>query len=251
MAKDIDRRYSTFHSFALGRNGSSIRHRIHAMARHYASSYMAKIDPNWHSIEIYFNDPYSACSNLIQGSTTSEDECLVELDYRPSKFVLVGPQVGNANITEQVFQAIPEPLVMLIRALDVIRAQDFHELRNPKHAIELIDGKTIIEFEGDVIGVVRNINGEKFDVEYIGPTVAIGQVVHYTVSKLHQEIGANSHAYGTAVDVDYLPHLPRKGKSQNTAEEINAFVRENANEDWLRLRQFGELGDGQMAAAGH
>lgn len=218
-------RYRAFEYFACDTNGNSLRRRIHAMARHYVSSHVAKLDPNWHSVEISFDDMHRPSSELIERPLTDKDACRVEFDYRPSEFVLVGPKVGHVNLMEQAFQMIPEPLFMLMRACDVMKAW-FHTLYNPKHVIELVDGKTVIDFENCEHGVVRNVNGEKFDVEYFGctPSGEKQLVEHYTLKRLLREMQMDEMRC-QAVGVDYFPFLPFEGMSRNTVEEYNEYTR--------------------------
>jgi len=222
-------RFSAFDDFACSRNGNSLNRRIHAMARHYASSHVAKIDPNWHSIEIHFSNPHGPSSELYKRPLTDKDACHVEFDYRPSEFVLVGPAVGHVNLMERIFQVIPESLFILMRTFDVMKTW-FHTLYNPKHVIELIDGKTIIVFENCEQGVVRNVNGNEFDIEYLGMTPSAEKrrvVKHYTRERLLQEmtressLGPLDKHFGEPVGVDYFPFLPLEGMTRNTVDEYN------------------------------
>ncbi len=208
-----------FERFAYGLNGSSFIQRLHAMARHYISGHVAKIDPNWHRVEIEFE---GKCRRLEERSQTELEACRVEFCYRPSSVVLVGPKVGHVLLIDRIFEMIPGPLLALVRMSDVIRHTQ-HTLYNPKHNIELIDGKTIIGFEICTDGVVRNVRGDEFDVEGMGCGGAgdfcPGDFMHYTRSRLLEELKSKEE-HGQACDIDYLPYLPYDGRTFNTAEEV-------------------------------
>lgn len=222
MAYDYTRSQS-FEVFACLNDGNSLRRRIHAMARHYVSSHAAKIDANWHSVEIRFDSLYVANRERLELPIADKNACRVEFDYRPSSVTLIGPKVGHVSLTEEIFRMIPEPLVALMRMCDVLRPWN-HTLCNPKHVIELIEGKTLVHFENCVGGVVRNVRGDSFDVEGLVHDDLGEDQRHYTRERLLEEFkddGLNCQA----VDVDYLPFLPQDGMPLNTVEDVREHAR--------------------------
>ncbi len=189
------------------------------MARHYISGPAAKMDPNWLSVEICFDKPENG---FIGRQIADKDACHAEIDYRPSRVILVGPKVGHVLLTEEIFGMIPEPLLILMRTCHMLGATRF-ALDNPKHEIELIDGKTVIQFENCLSGVVRNVNGDEFDVEHFesdfGSSPCDGEIVHYTRKQLLEEMKMDGYNC-QAVDFRYLPYLSEDGKPMNTVEDV-------------------------------
>lgn len=215
-------RFSSFSSFGCSNDGEAFRRRIHAMARHHVSGHAAKIDPNWHSVDICFDHHERVDHDDADASLT--DACRVEFGYRPTSVTLVGPKVGEVSLTNEIFRIIPEPLVMLMRTCDVL--QDWHHtLSNPRHVIELVDGKTVIRFENCVSGVVRNVRGDSFDVESLGLEDRLDEdQKHYTRERLLREFKIDAYR-GEAVDVSYFPFLPKEGMTLNTVEEYREMCR--------------------------
>lgn len=221
MSLDLDR-FRAFEDFACSRNGNSLRRRVHAMARHYASSHAAKLDPNWHSIAVRFNEYYIQ-QQLTHRSVTDKDACRVVFDYRPSRFVLECPKLGHVDLTEEAFQVIPESLFILMRVHDLFKEWP-HTLYNPKHEVELIEGRTLVHFENCMTGVVRNVSGEEFDVEFFTgnfgcPSSCDGEIEHYTLERLKQEFEIDGMCC-QAVDVGYLPFVTSDGRKLETADDV-------------------------------
>lgn len=203
------------------------------MACHHISGHVAKLDPNWHSVSIRFNDLHSPQRKLVERPLTDKDACLAEFDYRPAQVILVGPKVGHVLLTEEIFWMIPEPLLALMRMCDVFKPWT-HSLKNKGHVIELIEGRTIIQFENCVSGVVRNVRGDEFDVEHfesnLGPSPCDGKVEHYTRARLVEELKMDD-CRCQAVDVRYLPYLPHNGRPMDTVEAVREANRV-AREEW-------------------
>lgn len=218
MSKDYSRSWS-FNTFFCSKEGHSLVRKIHAMARGLVTEKLAKIDSNWHSLRVEF-DGYVK-NDALDKPVTDEGACNVEFDYRPKLVLLVGPNVGNVDLTEEAFDLLPEPLLVLMRTCDVLKHW-FHTLYNPKHVIELIDGKTIINFENCTSGVVRNVrNNDAFDVESLPGEITLVErdQVHFTRASLLAGFEAEGHC-GQPVDVNYFPLLPQHGIAINNVDDL-------------------------------
>lgn len=216
-------RFSSFENFAFSREGNALRRYVNTIARRAMGSSLAELDPNWHSVSFQFDDAHDPQRKLFERSLTDKDACRVEFDYRPSRVILVGPKVGNMLLTcEQVFGMVPEPLVALMRMGAVLRLC-FRKLHNPRHVIELIDGRTVIEFENCTSGVVRNVRpseGDAFDVEGIDQIeLDERDQVHFTRASLMEGFKVEG-LLGQPVDVDYFPLLAADGTPINSVEEL-------------------------------
>ncbi len=214
------------------------------MACHSIGGHVAKLDPNWHEVSIQFSGLHDPQRKLVERPLTDKDACLVEFDYRPAQVILVGPKVGHMLLTEEIFGMIPEPLLALMRMCDVFKPWT-HSLKNKAHVIELIEGRTVIQFENCVSGVVRNVRGDEFDVEHFesnfGPSPCDGKIEHYTRARLLEELEMDD-CRCQAVDVRYLPYLPHDGRLMDTVEavrEANRIAREawEAREPARRARR--------------
>jgi len=200
-----------FSRFAFSRDGLSLNRRIHAIARHHAGLHASSIDPNWHSVNIQFD--YADAQGFLDLNTSAKDECRLTFDYRPTLVELVGPKVGHVDLTASAFKVIPEPICMLMRTCGEIGGRysmlAVHTLHNPEHAIELIDGKTVIVFENCAAGIVRNVRGDIFDIEDLRGLIPLHETqMHYTRQTLMRDLKVDGMC-GQACDVDYRPFLPR------------------------------------------
>lgn len=216
-------RWAVFEGFADSDEGRALSRRIDAMVMRHFRPHASKLDPNWQCLKIRFADFVDLQRRLPLEDT---DACKVEFDYRPKWAILIGPKVGNMPLTTEVFGMVPEPLLALMRMSDALHRKPVsHLLWNPKHNIELIDGKTVVRFENCVQGVVRNVRGDEFDVEIFdgsfGSPPTDGEVEHYTRERLMAEIDMEVFQC-QAVGIDYLPYTSENGTRLETAEEVRA-----------------------------
>lgn len=221
-------RWVSFEAFVCGREGSALYHRIHAMARHHLNRHAVKIDPNWRRAEIIFDqNQYYPGEKMSKLPLTDIGACRAELDYRPTSVLMSGPKSGNVELSAEIFGMIPESLIAFMRLFDIFKPWP-HVLYNPRHQIELIDGKTVIEFENGEEGVVRNVRGDEFDVEIFdsvfGTPPNDGAVMHYTRDQLMAEMAMDAFEC-QAVGVDYLPYVGTNGVRLETAEDVRAARR--------------------------
>lgn len=229
-----------FYNFAYSKDGASLNRKIHAMARGYATKRLVEIEPNWHSLTVRFDDSIS--TEVLRKPVTEEGACRIEFDYRPTSVVLVGPNVGNVDLTKEIFTFIPEPLFVLMRMCNVTEG-GYHVLYNPKHVIELLDGKTIIKFENCTSGVVRNVKNDEFDVEDFDER----DQVHFTRASLMEGFKVQD-CRGQPVDVDYFPLLREDGTQIATVEDLFEDQR-RANEAWKADRPRREAEEAVRRAA--
>ncbi|MDD2786168.1 MAG: hypothetical protein PHS79_04755 [Patescibacteria group bacterium] len=223
-----DSRYLSFHHFDCSKNGWALSRRINAMARHYMTGYAEKIDANWLEVIIEFKESYT--HEMIEKPFVDPDSCRVTIDYRPTRIQVVGPNVGHHVLpVGEIFAVIPEPLLVFMCACSLLN-RGHHVLRNPKHRIELIDGKTIIEFENCTAGVVRNVvNDDEFDVEDLAGQIKLdpSDQKHFTRATLQAGFKIEG-LYGQPVCVDYFPLLPSNGIAINNADDVRESHRIDA-----------------------
>lgn len=217
MTNNIDRS-SDFDSFACSREGQALQQHVFGVAARHLAKSVAELDPNWHSVRFCFSSVCLLRRELTERPLTDKDACRLELDYRPTQVVLVGPRVGHMLLTEEVFGMVPEPILALMCSFDFFGSH-FHTVRNPKHVIELVDGKTIIEFENCTKGVVRNVrNDDAFDVETLPGEIDLDDdQTSFTRASLKEQFKIEA-CHGQAVDVDYFPLLGESGPIRNVDE---------------------------------
>jgi hypothetical protein len=213
-----NKRFWVFEGFACGRDGNELSRRVAEMALARATEKLQAIDPNWSGLDITFGGDmgYASC---IDFPLEHADACRLNFDYRPKSVILKGPKQGHVDVTAKIFTIIPEPLVALMHTLDQFKPW-FRNLYNPKHEIELIEGRTIVKFENCMRGVVRCVRGEEFYVELFEYGARFdGDVKHYSLEQLKAEINQGGD-HGQAVDVDYFPCLRDDGTRINDLEEL-------------------------------
>ena len=226
-----DERFSTFYDFAKGPMGKEFWGRSLTHLRRRLAEFASTVDANWHSVEIAFPGCNEAWKTFFDRPSDDKDARRLEFNYQP-KVTLVGPKVGHMSITDKIFDIVPEPLIAFLCMQDLLGHQNL-DVSNPDHVVEIIEGRTVVIFENCVTGVVRNVQGDTFDVEGFaleGVEQLDEDQSHFTRAKFFAELEMEE-PWGQATAVRYLPYLPEDGMLMDTVEAVREVRRLQA-EKW-------------------
>ena len=148
--------------------------------------FFAKIDPNWATAIIEFDD-----------QIFDHDKDLLGLfNYRYSvltRAILNGPKYGDVPFNYKLQTAIPCELLAQIRDVLVRSKEQCFKIFNPNHRVEILNGQTVILFEHCESGIVQNYDtaSGSFDVMSYGvvwgmPPKQTGYEYEYETEHLHK-----------------------------------------------------------------
>ncbi len=193
------------------------------MLRHFLGQHAKAIEPNWYQIVVEFGEDENDLDFLKRG-IDEQDACRVSFDYRPTAVTLIGPKHGHTDWTRIALQLAPEQLFMLVCLSQRLFGDTRHVLCNPKHHLELIEGKTLLRIKDGSEHVVCHAMDEYFDTETLNVeeksfVESPGRTCCAYVPSLLSDL--------TKPDEDpfyigftYLPLLPLNGMPMDTALNI-------------------------------
>lgn len=175
------------------------------------------IDPNWLNCYISFKTPWREREPWFDPMQRHQVKFDIEARYAQ----INGPKQGTVDITDLVEALIPEPLLAMLRLVDVYHFPPggIFCVNNPDHRIEIIPNRTIVDFEcPDDSGFVYAVQGGTFFVEHFNwhdetPSRSHGD--EYTMELLLEELAMDGDCF-QAIGVRYLPF----SEEEKTPEDI-------------------------------
>ncbi len=211
---------SRFFDFRISRETVSLSTRIHAMLRHFLGQHAKAIEPNWYQIVVEFGENENDLG-FLDRAIDEQDACRVSFDYRPKVVTLVGPKHGHTDWTKIALQLAPEQLFMLVCLSQRLFGDTRHVLRNPRHRIEVLAGKTVLAFKSGREMVVGNVRDGSLDMFGInGEDIFSPRSTHLLSTDgviIDLMSGDPESPYS---GFSYLPYLPMDGMPMDTPEAI-------------------------------